>query len=85
MTRFVVVGIRGLVRLDEHDVVEFQPFHLANVRHVDAGPKRKILIRDAAQMRRLGLGQAAIVEIRLFRIPRDDGDGRERLLLQKPP
>src|SRR5262245_2051524 len=66
MTRLVVLRIRRFVRLHEHDVVEFEPLDLADVRDVDAGPKREILIRDAAEMRGLGLRQPGVVEVGLL-------------------
>ena len=57
--RFVVVRVARRGDLDQHHVVELEAFDLAHVGDVDAGAERKVLLRDQAHVRHLGVAQAS--------------------------
>src|SRR5262245_45687654 len=48
VSRFFVVGVRGLRGFDDHHVVEFEAFDLAHVGDVYARFEAEVLIGDAA-------------------------------------
>src|SRR5690606_38410643 len=83
VARFVFHGIGGLAHLHEHDVVELQPLHLTDVRHVHARTEGEFLIGDAPQEGHLTLAQALVVEVRLLREASDDRDRRAGLAVHQ--